>query len=104
MVLRIGEMTHINLYMLHRVLYQDYINDTHSEVVDERNKNDEEYFKVYDTMVDNAKYTVQLKQIKPAIAIDGKKIETEIVAVYALKLHAMMAQELMELEALTSKE
>eukprot|EP00957_Ditylum_brightwellii_P136124 10381297-Ditylum_brightwellii.AAC.1 len=53
------------------------------------------YFQSYGTKIYMAKYEIQIQNYKPTIEVNNSTVETEMLAIYALKSHARMAQEMM---------
>eukprot|EP00957_Ditylum_brightwellii_P209938 15364382-Ditylum_brightwellii.AAC.1 len=102
-VLCIGELMQDNSVKFHRLLYQKYINTVLNKVTEEKHKEDPEYFKQYGTIPKKSKYDIQLRWYQVKVELQNEKVETETLAIYALKSHTRMAHELMEMATLDTK-
>eukprot|EP00957_Ditylum_brightwellii_P161814 12320165-Ditylum_brightwellii.AAC.1 len=66
-------MMQISLRILHRVQYQDYINNVLKRITNEENEQDNKYFKSYGTNVNKADHTEQLRKDLLFLTIDVEK-------------------------------
>eukprot|EP00957_Ditylum_brightwellii_P162373 12364135-Ditylum_brightwellii.AAC.1 len=74
---------------------QEHLNETLTAVASELDKLNKNYFSDYGTTRELANYDVQLKPTILLITIGNTKMETTALAVYALRLHAHITQDLM---------
>eukprot|EP00957_Ditylum_brightwellii_P040856 3092258-Ditylum_brightwellii.AAC.1 len=91
---RIRHLMMVHPKWIYHTACQEHFNKALAMVVlelDEENKN---YYSDYDTMWKLATYNVQIKSTMPSITIGNTKTETTALAVYALQLHAGIAQDL----------
>eukprot|EP00957_Ditylum_brightwellii_P127561 9727679-Ditylum_brightwellii.AAC.1 len=96
MVLRVGELMQINPAKVHKIQYQEYIDNILDNIAEEKNDMDLAYFNKYGTTMNVTKYKIQLRKYKIEMEMNNVKIATETLAIYALKSHTRMAQELMK--------
>eukprot|EP00957_Ditylum_brightwellii_P148831 11331061-Ditylum_brightwellii.AAC.1 len=74
---------------------QEHLNEALATVVSELHKEDPTYFPNYRTTWETADYDVQIKSMTAFITIREQRIETTALAVYLLRSHSCIAQELM---------
>eukprot|EP00957_Ditylum_brightwellii_P212074 15366933-Ditylum_brightwellii.AAC.1 len=94
-VTRIGYLTMIHPKQIYRAACQEHLNKALAIVASELDKENKNCFSDYGTTWKLANYNVQLKKTTTSITIGNMKTETTVLAVYALQLHACIAQDLM---------
>eukprot|EP00957_Ditylum_brightwellii_P141670 10793401-Ditylum_brightwellii.AAC.1 len=85
----------INPTCIYNVAYQEHLNEALATVASELHKEDLTYFPNYRTTWKTADYNVQVKSTTAFIMIGEQHIETTALAVYSLRPHSYIAQELM---------
>eukprot|EP00957_Ditylum_brightwellii_P116570 8891801-Ditylum_brightwellii.AAC.1 len=95
MVTRIGNLTMIHPKWIYCAACQEHLNKAHATVALELDEENKYSFSDYGTTWELANYNVQLKPNMPPITIGNMKTETTVLAVYVLRLHAHIAQDLM---------
>eukprot|EP00957_Ditylum_brightwellii_P117780 8985432-Ditylum_brightwellii.AAC.1 len=94
-VTRIGYLMIIHPKWIYQAVCQEHLNKALVTVTSELDKENKNYFADYGTTWELANYDVQLKPTMPSITIGNTRTETTALAVYALQLHACIAQDLM---------
>ena len=74
---------------------QEHLNEALAKVAPELHKEDPTYFPNYGTTWETADYDVQIKSTTAFITIGEQRIEMMALAVYLLRSHSCIAQELM---------
>eukprot|EP00957_Ditylum_brightwellii_P180760 13770767-Ditylum_brightwellii.AAC.1 len=85
----------INPTRIYHVAYQEHLNEALATVASKLHKEDPTYFPKYRTTWEAAGYDVQIKSTTAFIMIGEQRIETTALAVYSLRSHSCIAQELM---------
>eukprot|EP00957_Ditylum_brightwellii_P161967 12331359-Ditylum_brightwellii.AAC.1 len=85
----------INPIHIYHVACQEHLNESLATVASELHKEDPTYFPNYGTTWETAYYNVQIKSMTAFITIGEQRIEMTALAVYLLRSHSCIAQELM---------
>eukprot|EP00957_Ditylum_brightwellii_P179235 13654517-Ditylum_brightwellii.AAC.1 len=80
---------------IYRVACQEHLDEALATVAPKLYKEDPTYFPNYGTTWETADYNVQIKSTTAFIMIGEQCIETTALAVYSLRSHSQIAQELM---------
>eukprot|EP00957_Ditylum_brightwellii_P014590 1099129-Ditylum_brightwellii.AAC.1 len=87
-VVCIGHLTGANQNVVHRLGYQDDIDNSLDKALDDLNKEGmEEYLETYGTNTEDAVYNIQIRTGNPNIMIMGQCVESEVMSIYARKSH-----------------
>eukprot|EP00957_Ditylum_brightwellii_P086360 6571788-Ditylum_brightwellii.AAC.1 len=94
-ITRIGYITMIHPKQIYQAACQEHLNKALTTVALELDKENKNYFADYRTTWELANYDVQLKPTTPLNTIGNTKTDTTALAlaVYALQLHAHIAQD-----------
>eukprot|EP00957_Ditylum_brightwellii_P141610 10788288-Ditylum_brightwellii.AAC.1 len=85
----------IYLKQIYQAACQEHLNKALALVTSELDEQNKNYIAGFGTTWELANYDVKLKPSMPLIAIGNMKTETTVLAIYALQLHACIAQDLM---------
>eukprot|EP00957_Ditylum_brightwellii_P078226 5948191-Ditylum_brightwellii.AAC.1 len=94
-VTRIRYLMMIHPKQIYCTACQEHLNKALTTVALELDKEIKNYVSDYGDTWELANYNVQLKPTTPSITMGNTKTETTALAVYALRLHACIAQDLM---------
>eukprot|EP00957_Ditylum_brightwellii_P165271 12583444-Ditylum_brightwellii.AAC.1 len=88
-VVMIGYLTGANQKAVHRLGYQDDINDLLDKSIDKLEEEDqEEYLATYGTNMEDAVYDIRICTGNLNVTVMGEHTESEAMAIYARKSHA----------------